>query len=374
MTKGRMWPREWIDYDDPLSGVHVRQLTNYMGNSHHLYFTNPGWYDGGRKMLIGSDRENRTNLLGIDFESGEMRQLTDLEPGEIGFQGMCVNPTRDEAYFRYNRDLMALDLKTLELRKLWEQPEGFRCSMINCTADGKNACLGIYEDLSDRIRIDLNYIGFPETWEAHPLSRIMRVPVDGSEAEIAWEEQTWIGHINTSPTLPNILTFCHEGPWRLVDNRIWGLDIETKKAWQIRPREGKENPGHEYWYADGVHVGYHGHNEDGTAFLGHIRYDNTEKVECEFPSNTGHIHSNDDSLIVGDGGQVIRLWKKSADGYDGPRILCEHRSSMHFQQSHPHPRFLADGKKVVFTTNFRKYCNVYIADVADFESLPVLEE
>ena len=37
----------------------MRRLTAYRGHSHHFYFTNPGWYDGGRRLLISSDREDR---------------------------------------------------------------------------------------------------------------------------------------------------------------------------------------------------------------------------------------------------------------------------------------------------------------------------
>ena len=375
MAKGRMWPAEFRDYEDPLSGAHVRQLTSYKGNSHHLYFTNPGWYAGGRKMLIGSDRDNRTNLFGIDLETGEIEQLTDLAPGNVGFLGVSVNPTREEAYFRHNREVKAVDLETRELRVLWERPEGFRWSMLNCTADGEFVCVGIYEDLSDRIRIDRNYIGFPEVWAAHPLSRIAKVAVDGSGGEIVWEEKTWIGHVNTSPTLANVLTFCHEGPWEMVDNRIWGFDLETQKAWKIRPREVEaERVGHEYWHADGIHLGYHGSRKDRPGFFGRIRYDGTDCEEFACKSQTGHIHSNDFSSIVGDGGQVIRIWKNAGDAFDGPRILAEHRSSMHIQESHPHPRFTPDGRKVVYTSNFSGYCNVYLADVPEFDSLPSVEE
>ena len=53
-------------YKDPCSGVEVTQLTNYRGHNHHFYFTNPGWYENGKKLLIGSDRNNRTNLFGIE--------------------------------------------------------------------------------------------------------------------------------------------------------------------------------------------------------------------------------------------------------------------------------------------------------------------
>jgi oligogalacturonide lyase len=59
-------------YRDPDSGVPVTQLTDYKGHSHHIYFTNSGWYDGDRKLLFSSDRNNRTNLYGLHLESGEI--------------------------------------------------------------------------------------------------------------------------------------------------------------------------------------------------------------------------------------------------------------------------------------------------------------
>jgi oligogalacturonide lyase len=376
MSKGRVWPREWRDCKDPLSGAHVRQLTNYRGHSHHPYFTNPGWYDRGRRLLFGSDRENRTNLFSVHLHTGEIMQITDLEPvgppHETEFLDVCVNPARDVAYFWYDRQVIALDLRSLETRALWRMPDGFRHTMINCAADGKCLCAGVFEDLSDRIRIDYlrGYVGFRETWAAKPLSRIMCIAADSGGAEIGWEEKTWVGHINTSPTQPHLLTFCHEGPWDLVDNRIWGLDLNTRKAWKIRPREDKEAVGHEYWHADGLHIGYHGRWPDGRKFFGKIRYDGTDRLEVSFPHETGHIHSNDFSLIAGDGGKVVRLWRWNDRDFDGPRALCEHRSSCHIQQVHVHPRFAPDGKQVLYTSDVSGYGNVYLADVPDFDSLP----
>ena len=49
---------ERSSYRDRDSGVEVTQLTNYKGHSHHYYFTNSGWYAGGTKLLISSDRDN----------------------------------------------------------------------------------------------------------------------------------------------------------------------------------------------------------------------------------------------------------------------------------------------------------------------------
>jgi len=361
---------------DPVSGIALRQLTAYKTNNHHVYFTNPGWYDRDRRMLFGSDRADRTNLYSIQLESGEITQLTDLDPvglpRETQFLTVCVNPVRDEAYFWYDRDLRALDLETFEQRVLWTMPERFTRSMINCTADGLYVCAGVFEDLSDRVRIDTlrGYVGFREIFAARPESRIMRVAVDGSGAECAWHERCWIGHVNTSPTRPDILTFCHEGPWDQVDNRIWGLDLSTGKAWTIRRPEDGEAVGHEYWHAGGDLIGYHGRRPDGRKFFGKVRYDDSARFEVDFPGETGHVHSNDFNLVVGDGAGYIRLWQWNGEGFDGPRALAHHRSSMKIQQAHPHPRFTRDGKRVVFTSDWTGYCQVYEADVPDFTSLP----
>ena len=248
--------------------------------------------------------------------------------------------------------------------------------MTNCSADGKYVYFGTWEDLSHLFEVDLlrGYVGFRETWEAMPKSKIVRVATDGSEHEVVFEENYWIGHVNTSPTRSELLTFCHEGPWELVDNRIWCLNVETREVWKIRPRtHEEERVGHEYWYADGETIGFHGSRGDGSAFLGHVRYDNTNLIEREFSKNTGHIHSNDENLIVGDGGGVIKLWKWNGETYEGPRVLTEHKSSMQTQHSHPHPRFNASGDQVLYTSDITGYCNVYLADIPDFYSLPLLE-
>ena len=126
MSAGRIWPAEQRIYRDLRTGVTVRQLTDYKGHSHHLYFTNPGWHDGGRRLIFASDRENRTNLFSLDLPSGEILQLTDLAAPvsprlRPHFQQACLNPAREEVYFCYDGRLMALDLGSLEPKVLWEK-------------------------------------------------------------------------------------------------------------------------------------------------------------------------------------------------------------------------------------------------------------
>jgi len=367
-------------YPDPLSGVEVTQLTDYKGHSHHLYFTNPGWYAGGRKLLFGSDRNNRTNLFGVDLASGDIEQLTDLAPvpppRELDFLRTSKNPLREEAYFWHDLDLLALDLVTRRTRVLYRTEPGWSIMMTNTAADGRHVYFGLSEDLSSRFRVDMlrGYVGFRETWEAKPLSRIIEVDIDTGAARTIFEEQYWIGHVNTSPTHANMLTFCHEGPWKEVDQRIWGLDVTTGRVWPIRRTTPPEEIGHEYWYADGERLGYHGLVAGGKSILGTIRFDDTQRTESAFAAWTGHIFSLDEKLIVGDGGKIIRIWKLENSSYQGPRVLCRHDSSMNIQQTHPHPRIAPDGQSVVFSSDRSGYGNVYRVSLADFDSLPPVKE
>ncbi len=380
MSTLREWPREETAFQDPVTGRRVRQLTRYRGHSHHLYFTNPGWWDAGRRLLFGSDRENRTNLFSIELESGAITQLTDLAPlappAELWFLNTSVNPHRDEAYFKYGQTLLALDLRTGASRPIYNIPEGMLAGPVNATADGRHVCVGLRQDLSDRIRMDVmrGYVGFPEIWAARPHCQIVRVPVDGGPAEVAFEEEYWIGHVNTSPVHPHLLTFCHEGPWEKVDHRIWGLDLRDGRPWKIRPQVPGERVGHEYWMADGERIGYHGTDTARThSFYGAIRYDNTGQVEARFPGSSCHFHSNSLEMVVGDGSAGnpwLLLWRFRDGAFEGPRRLANHRGSFHIQTTHVHPRFSPDGRYVLYTSDASGYGNVCLAEVGDFEDLP----
>ncbi len=366
-------------YRDPQTGVEVTQLTDHKGHSHHFYFTNPGWFAHGRKLLVGADRWGRSNLFSVDLETGAEEQLTDLAPvglpRELEFIRSCRNPLREEAYVWHDRDLLAVDLVTRRTRVLTTVDPRWCVSMTNATADGTHVCFGSWEDCSHLFPVDLlrNYVGFAETWAEKPLSQVVAVPVDGGAPRVLFEERYWIGHINTSPTQPHLLTYCHEGPWHQVDNRIWGLDARDGRTWKLRPCGPGEVVGHEYWFADGLRIGYHGHLDHGQRkVLGRVRWDGSEQSETVLPGETGHIFSRDERLVVGDGGGVIRLWQLQADGsYAAPRVLCRHDSAMRIQQTHPHPVISPDGRWVVFTSDRSGYGNVYRVGIPeDLSRLP----
>jgi oligogalacturonide lyase len=372
--KGSRWAPEWKTFQDPVSGATVRQLTDYKGHSSHFYFTNPCWYADLQKMLFISDRENCTNLFSIDLGSGEITQLTGLGPGEEGIGGLNVSPLGDQAIYYHGDTLMALDLASLDERALYTRPEGYVGGGTNVTADGRYVCTGHFKDLSDQFHVDLGhgYVGFREIWEARPHSQIVKVALDGSGSEVAFEEDYWLGHLNTSPRHAELMTYCHEGPWNLVENRIWGLNLESGETWQVRPNAPDEAIGHEYWMVDGEHIGYHGRTPDGPVY-GSIRYDNTDQIEAPFTYGSTHFHSLTLDLIVGDGSRAdpyLLLWRFRDGAFEGPKVLAWHRGSFHTQRVHVHPSFSPDGQYVVYTADPQGYGQVFTVDVREFDALP----
>ena len=275
--------------------------------------------------------------------------------------------------------MYALNLETLEQRFLYQAPEGFHMHGGLTGADGDYVYATLGEDLSNRIYANLSaaYVGMRDIFYAKPDTRIIRIHVDSGKMEELWQENCWIGHVNPSPTQPTLLTFCHEGPWNLVDHRIWVMDTKNCKPYPIRKRNvDGEKIGHEYWFANGEQIGYQVHTPDHHSYFGFVRFDGTGEMEAPcvpFPS-PDHIHSNDFKLIVSDSGKAIKLYRYNGTDFDSAKVLCMHDGSFFYGSHHPHPRFTADGKQILFNSNVSGYCNLYLADIPeDVTTLPEVE-
>lgn len=381
MKAYEVYASEKRSYKDRISGANVTQLTNYLGHSNHAYFTNNGWWDNNRRLLFCGDRQNASNLFSIEIESGEISRLTDFPAGnsERPHFSNDVNPKRPEVYYTVGNKLYALDLLTLESRFLFEPQPGFNLHGGLVGADGKYTYAVLMEDLSDRIYANLSasYVGMRDIFHANPDCRLVRIDTENGGGEVLWQENCWIGHVNPSPTQPTMLTFCHEGPWQMVDHRIWFMDTRTCRPVKLRPRKMEgEKVGHEYWYADGLHVGYQAHKPGMGSYFGVVDYDGSNEREAPcvpFPS-PDHIHSNDFNLIVSDSGKSIKLYRFNGKDFDEARVLCMHDGSFFYGSHHPHPRFTADGRQVLFNSNVSGYCQIYLVDVPeDVQALPKVQ-
>ncbi|WP_322907548.1 oligogalacturonate lyase family protein [Paenibacillus campi] len=381
MVKGTIWAPEWKSYNDRHTGIRVHQLTDYRGHSRLPYFTEKSLYDGGKRLLFISDRDNSANLFSIQLETGEMTQLTTY----TGNDDLDVALTPDEQYAIVSDGniVRALHLTHFRERIKFRCPPDHVLSNITCTADGQSILVCVCEDLSGQIDTDLGngYVGHEQWMEAKPLSRIMQINLNTGQAREMYREHRFITHLNASPRLPWLATFCQEGPWHLVEQRIWGIDLRDGRVWRIRPRlMAGESVGHECFLPDGERIGYHGIRADGSSFFGRIRYDNTSMEEWEMPFATWHLYQNE-QLVVADGqGEMDRLtlWRRQLDAADNvtvaytePYTVCELRCSFHSQKLHAHPRLSEDGRKLFFNSDRNGYGNLYMVELPeDVATLP----
>ncbi|MFP4510300.1 MAG: oligogalacturonate lyase family protein [Spirochaetaceae bacterium] len=396
--KGFVYHDPAFQYTDQYSGRTIERLTDYLGHTNHLYFTDPCWIEDNRSMVVTSDRNNRSNLFRLELEDRVLTQLTDLKSGERPHSSYS-SATRCH-YYISDGALIELSIDTLEARETYRPDPatakpGMKISGRPCaTSDGSHIIIGLSEpDPTAADRVSFAYANFHKDFHRKPLTRIVRVHRETGAAEIIHEDRCFISHLNPSPALPHVMTFCHEGPWNLVDQRIWGLNITTGDTWKIRDQsDGDLAIGHEYWFADGERIGYHGRSRSGSAqsqgqhIYGHIRWDGSECVERWFPFHSTHFHSLDEQLIVGDGSPValfthhgvsqpfIQLFRWNGGEYEGPRILAYHRSTFNDQHAHPHPRFTPDGRHIIYTSDLTAYSNIYRVGIGDFDELPLLTD
>lgn len=380
---GRHWPAEDETYDDPASGATVRRLTSYPGvDDYHLYFTENGWYDDGRRLLFRSDRDGTRQLYAIDLETGLITQVTDLD----GFRGNPAIDHDDHRAYIWVRDrLISLDLDSMRVEQVhYEVPEGWLGGSFDVNADGSRLFVSIGEDVPIPERDDK----LSGTFDAAPDTRLLSVPTDGGDTDLLREVEVWASsHVNASPTRPELFTYCEEGPWDAVDNRIWTVDADTGETWQVRDVPPAGGVGHEYWLADGERVGYHGaaadpqgreRVDDPEPFAGSARYDDTDHLEGSLPDDVyalTHTHARTTHRIVCDGTfdrvpyGLLYQWDPAAGAYVGPRILATYDWGP--DGPHPHSRFSPDGEHLLFdAARYDGSSNLYLVDVPEFESLP----
>lgn len=375
---GTTRPAEIEAYTDPNTGARVRRVsTGPDAQDRHLYFTAEGWYDDGRRLLLRCRRRGRADLYSLDVETGRVTQLTDL-PEAVG--GCTrVNGATGEVYFaydpegsRYDNDrVLGLDVETLGIREVVRKPdgyEGYGFGVDDVLADGERLLVSVSEQTDAE--------GHEEVRASYPHSAIFVAEIEGDGVELVHEEEYWISHVNASPTRPELLTYCHEGPWHRVDNRIHVLNLDSGETYRLREVGDDEAVGHEYWLRDGETVGYHGWRGDldrEDCFHGFVRYDDTERREVEIPVRATHCHANDRDRFVCDGDtrlQSLLLYEYDADAdeYRGPRKLATH--AWDEDSPHPHSRFSPDGSTVVFDGDPADDHDVFLVDVPDFEDLP----
>jgi oligogalacturonide lyase len=367
---GQVWSSEKRGFLDEKTGRQVWQLTSNGSNNYHLYFTDNSFTLGDRDIYFLSDRASSVpgvyNFFHMDLITGVITQVTD-EPG--GIQRHTKSPDSEWLVYNTKNMVKKFNTRTKQSEVIYEEKEKVKLGSPFISPCKKY--VGVIRNEDVNIERGANYSGFKESLFAIKRAWITLVMMDGSKAFDVWEDTHYLHHFQFAPDDSNLALFCHEGPWNLVHQRMWLLDIPSRS---VKPcfRQGEDDcVGHEFWTRDGmIFFDNRRRGHDGTITSsrtqatiqpepdsGQIPYVGLANKQgevvrtIELPYYCNHYHANNDnSLLVGDEVDDLVLIDLKQDK-PVPVTLCTHHTSWLTNRTHVHPTFSWSGNKILFASD-----------------------
>ena len=324
----------------------------------------------------------------MELATGDAVQLT--EGDALDDYGAMISADDKSVYYQQDRKVWKLDLATLQRTCLYAAPDGWDCGNWGMSDD--NRYLVMTETRRDTLPDLTGKKGwefFPLTCAAKPLCHIVYLDTQTGEHHIVVEDRCWFGHAQLRPGDPDTILFCHEGPYDMIDARLWLIQSDGSRYRCARPQPKDVIITHEFWMPTGDRLAYvYRKADDGSTET--IRMMRPETLEEElFMPCLPYAHFICDRQrrwFVGDcQGQETPIHLQTGEGR-GQEVrndfiylvdiarkkeipLCYHGTSwttIHGtpQDAHPHPCFTPDGSGVVFTSDREGKPCVYLAKTA----------
>jgi oligogalacturonide lyase len=359
-------PDEWIDQD---THHKVVRLSRKEGNNLSFYFHNNPFI--GNRMIFYSTDDNGKQLYTVDLGSLQLKKISQSTNGEI------VGHRSNSVYYQSHDSVLATSIETGKTRLIYVFPADFKASVVTLNAD-ETLLAGVRADDAEK-EILRQYPEksqfFNRIYEAHLPHVLFTINTKTGELKKIHTENDWTNHVQFSPTDPNLLMFCHEGPWHKVD-RIWTIRLKTGEIRLMHKRTVEnEIAGHEFFSPDGKKIYFDWQIPRSQNFyLGSVDVNTLEEKKFQMTRDEWSIHftiSPDEKLYAGDGGDAGQV-AKAKDGRwiylfrpEGDHFASERLVNMkdQYYKLEPNVHFSPDGKWVIFRANFEGKEEVYAVEL-----------
>lgn len=369
-------PDAWIDQDTKHK---IIKLSRREGGGSSFYFHNNPFLKQldaeGDKMVFYGEVDSLRQLFSINLSTFDIAQLT-YHGNQI--RGEIVSPATREAYYQSNDSIFATHVDTKQTRLVYVFPEDFKAGITTINSDG-TLLAGSYatqekRDIYKKNPEKRDY--FNLIFEAKIPHILFTVNIETGELKKIYSESAWLNHIQFSPTDPDLLMYCHEGPWHLLD-RIWTINIHTgiNKLMHERSMD-REIAGHEFFSKDGKTIWYDLQKPRGeTFYLAGVDIETGDRVEYAMTADEWSIHFNispDQSIFAGDGGdstqvarakngQWIYLFTPTEDSLTSKKLVnMKHHG---YRPLEPNVHFSPDGKYVIFRSDLDGDTHIYAVEI-----------
>ena len=383
-------PVEWIE---PETGHRVIRLSTQPG-SKSLYFHQYPFSEDGRWMVMTTPE----GIAAVDLETREVKTLVS---GRVRM--MVTGRVTGDAYYLEQGWVKAVDLASGAIRTVAQLPEGYARSSIAVNAD-ETILVGVATDPDGESKPRTGPSGggrLGRRWSAGAPMVIFTLQIESGLFQIIHRSHEWLNHLQCSPTEPDRVLFCHEGPWHFVD-RVWQMRLTDPEPTLVHRRTMEmEIAGHEFFGPDGQTVWYDLQTPKSLVFW-LANYDPRSGVRTWYHHQREEwsVHYNispDGTLLAGDGGGPGSVANRSPhgrtlDGRNGqwiylfrPRLLdsplqgasdgglvrigtlsAERLVDLgkHDYDLEPNVIFTPDGKWIVFRSNMHGEVHTYMVEVA----------
>jgi oligogalacturonide lyase len=406
-------PEPPLDWVDPDTGHRVVRLSREPG-SESLYFHQNAYTTEGDKLIM-------TTPTGIATYDLKTRQVEKVVEGRVGV--IVVGRKTRQIYYTKEGTVYATNLDTKVTKTIVKLP--FRGGIASLNAD-ETLLLGSRNENDERppeggggagprqSGIGQNWqtaemrgpdgrlLTFAERKEVMMNNRLnQRIPMamytvntQTGEVKTILRSTDWLGHLQFSPTDPNQIMFCHEGPWHRVD-RLWIIRTDGTGLTKLHTRTmNMEIAGHEFFSNDGKMVWYDLQTPRGEDFwVAGYELATGKRTWYHLQRDEWSVHFNvsrDGTLFSGDGGDtemvahakdgkwlylfrpelvpdVAGIKNPNSDDLIQVGIFRAERlvnMAKHNYELEPNLSFTPDGKWLVFRSNMFGPTHVFAVEVA----------
>jgi oligogalacturonide lyase len=395
---GQTWKSEMREFKDEKTGRAILKLTA-TGNNYHLYFTENSFDAVKNEIIFLSDRDTgedksphedpHYNLFRMDLDSGEITQITDEPQDPTGggtqtgrVESVTKTPDSEIIVYKSGNRIRKLDTRTGETITIFEGT-GYNLGAPSIAPNRRYVVFCRNEKVN--VKRGPNYTGFKDRFYLVKDGRITLAYLDGSGWFDVFKDTHQVGHFQFCPIDSTLGSYCHEGPWNLVTQRMWLLDFVSREAKPCFRQTEIDSVGHEFWTRDGyIFFDNRGPGHDGTItsdrtqavatdvavkeqhdfvpFVG-LADRNGEMVrKIEMPFYCNHYHANpDNTILVGDDVDDLVLIDISGEKAT-LEVLCNHKTSWHTQSAHCHPTWSWDGRRILYASDYGGKINLYLIE------------
>lgn len=386
-TGGKKMPDEWID---SVTGHKLIKLTRnreasnmgfyfhnnpFIGNKMVYYSSNLNDLTGVSKQETSSVNSKNKQIHWVDLKTLQSEQLTfQANP----MNGEMIHAASGNIYYQIKDSVFETNAFTKKTRLIYVFPADYLGSVTSVNANG--TLLSGFRTSSKEREIFRNNPAkssyFNLIYEAKLPRTLFTIQVKNGAFTEHHTDTAWLNHVQFSSTDPDLLMFCHEGPWHKVD-RIWTIQLSTGKITLMHKRTmPMEIAGHEWFSPDGKRIWFDLQQPRSTAFfVAGADVQIGQEIKYAIQRNEWSIHFNispDQRLFCGDGGdsgQVakapdgrwIYLFTPDGDHFNSTRLVD---MSKHNYKLEPNVHFSPDGKWIIFRANFEGIENVYAVEIS----------